>query len=247
MPTGKMGQVRPAVNVQQEPAWVCFYLSGSLLLFHCSASELTFFRASDKVQVYCFFCSAPNASFYSTEPEMGAWGTRSQIVAYVFPAAPVQVRGLHLNSCAYELKREVLEVAMKLFQTHFPTDLEYCSTGCEVPSLQCRAGTTGCREPSLVSLSVPISCEQTTFALLFLWTVIHREAPQQHKYLRTGKCSALHVMRQGVFWLKDRTCCSDTFLRSKDCSWLTKRPQSTQLSCCTPRLFLKVSATDIHP
>lgn len=148
MPTGKMGQVRPAVNVQQEPAWVCFYLSGSLLLFHCLASELTFFRASDKVQVYCFFCSAPNAFFYSTEPEMGAWGTRSQIVAYVFPAAPVQVRGLHLNSCAYELKREVLEVAMKLFQSHFPTDLEYCSTGCEVPSLQCRTGTTGCREPS---------------------------------------------------------------------------------------------------
>lgn len=58
------------------------YLLGSLLVFHCLVSELTFFRIDDKVQLSHFYysvvscSSAPNICF-TAQSEMGTWGIRS--------------------------------------------------------------------------------------------------------------------------------------------------------------------------
>lgn len=156
-----------------------------------------------------------------------------------------------------------MEVAMKLFQTHFPSKgpaaLKLCFSGSEMSSLQCRIVTTGCTELSLAQTSPFSHCVLPSWAnylLCFLMTVICREIPWHYMCLWTGEQDVLCVMRkrgwwskQDVFWHRDWTRCSEMSTHSKDCSQggATEKPQSTQISCHTSGLFLKVSTIDIDP
>lgn len=162
---------------------------------------------------------------------MGTWETRSWFVAYICVPKLLQdklevcIWSLHLNSCVYELKREVMEVAMELFQTHFLGILLLWSIALLAVKCPCCNAELAPQVAEHHLQHILVSVFSLSLFLLGNW-LLHSVSwwlQFTDKFLSTTSiCECGNAVccmwwrRQDVFWHRDWTRCGETFLCSTD-------------------------------